>query len=112
MHIDLAYLERLYKGDRSRMDQWVRIYLEDAPGQFRALVECVQRDDAHGLAATAHELRPLAHYLGSTQLLDLLERVSKEARGSGAAACASAVDELLALGTGVEAELKALFGIP
>ena len=112
MHIDLSYLERLFKGDRSRMEQWVRIYLEDAPAQFRSLAECVQRGDDQGLAATAHELRPLAHYLGSTHLLELLERVSNEARGSGAAACVGAVDELIALGTRVEAELKALFDIP
>ncbi|MBK6830913.1 MAG: Hpt domain-containing protein [Flavobacteriales bacterium] len=95
MHIDLSYLERLFKGDRSRMEQWVRIYLEDAPAQFRSLVECVQREDAQGLAATAHDLRPLAHYLGAKHLLELLERVGKEARGSGPAACASAVDELM-----------------
>ena len=93
------------------MELWVRIYLEDAPGQFRSMAECVQRDDAQGLAATAHELRPLAHYLGSTHLLELLERVGHEARASGAAACAGTVDELVGIGIGVEADLKALFGI-
>ena len=34
-HIDLSYLERLYKGDRSRMEHWVRIYLEESPEHLR-----------------------------------------------------------------------------
>ena len=111
MHVDLSYLERLFKGDRSRMELWVRVYLEDAPGQFRALLECVQRDDTRGLEATAHELRPLAHYLGATQLLELLERVGKEARASGAAACTATVDELMGSGFAIEAELRSHFAI-
>ncbi|MBK7945644.1 MAG: Hpt domain-containing protein [Flavobacteriales bacterium] len=111
MHVDLTYLERLFKGDRSRMEQWVRIYLEDAPGQYSALEECVQRNDAQGLAATAHELRPHAHYLGAKRLLELLEHVGNEARASGATACAATVDELVALGSAIEAELRSHFAI-
>ena len=110
-HIDLAYLERLYKGDRSRMEHWVRIYLEDAPALFNQLENCVQRDDAQGLSATAHDLRPLAHYLGAQRMLDLLVRVGQEARASGAAACAASVAEVVAQGAAIVAELKAAFGL-
>ncbi len=110
-HIDLSYLERLYKGDRSRMEHWVRIYLEDAPALFNQLEDRMQRDDAHGLTATAHDLRPLAHYLGAQRMLDLLVRVGHEARASGAAACAPVVAEVVEQGTAIEAELRATFGL-
>lgn len=110
-HIDLAYLERLYKGDRSRMEHWVRIYLEDAPALFRQLEEFVQSDDAPRLTATAHDLRPLAHYLGAQRMLDLLVRVGQEARASGAAACAALVREVRAQGAAIEGELKVTFGL-
>jgi hypothetical protein len=36
-HTDLSQLERLYKGDRTRMARWVGIYLEETPGQLQRL---------------------------------------------------------------------------
>lgn len=110
-HIDLSYLERLYKGDRSRMEHWVRIYLEDVPALLSQLEDRVQEDNALGLAAIAHDLRPLAHYLGAQHMLDLLMRVGHDARTYGAAACAGTVAEVVAQGGAVEEELRATFGL-
>lgn len=109
-HIDLAYLERLYKGDRSRMEHWVRVYLEDAPSLYDRLVSSVQRGDTQGLTTTVHDLRPLAHYLGAQGLLDLLVRVGQEAHAKGAAGCYPAVAEIVALGESIKAELVSAFG--
>lgn len=83
--------------------------MEDAPALFQQLEDSVQRDDAQGLTATAHDLRPLAHYLGAQRMLDLLVRVGQEARASGAAACAVLVTEVLAQGAAIEGELKVTF---
>lgn len=106
--IDLSYLERLFKGDRSRIHAWIQIYLEEAPAQFQRLTDAVARNDAQALALGAHELRPQAHYLGTPRMLELLIAVSEMARAGDTGACRDAVAELVALGEAVDAELRAV----
>lgn len=106
--IDLSYLERLYKGDRSRIVQWIQIYLEEAPEQFQRLSHHVERNDAEGLAAAAHDLRPQAHYVGAARMVELLVAIGQRARADGADACAEMVGELRSLDALVEGELKAI----
>ncbi len=106
--VDLSYLERLFKGDRSRIATWVGIYLEEFPAHLDRLEECLRRNDAPGLAAVAHELRPQAHYLGAQRLLDILRAIGELARTTGAASCATAVEELRAVSASIEAELRSL----
>ncbi len=105
---DLSYLERLYKGDRSRIAQWIRLYLEEAPCTFTQLSECQQRGDDAGLAAAAHDLRPYAHYLGAPRMLELLIDVGQRVRSTGAASTADLVHEVLVLGQCAERELRAV----
>ncbi|MBK9514355.1 MAG: hypothetical protein IPO05_12210 [Flavobacteriales bacterium] len=62
-HTDLSQLDRLYKGDRTRMARWVGIYLEETPGQLQRLVACVERAELEGLLAIVHDLKPTMHYL-------------------------------------------------
>ena len=104
--VDLSYLERLFKGDRTRIHAWIRIYLEEAPAQFQRLTDAVARNDAEALAHGAHELRPQAHYLGTPRMLELLVAVSEMARTGDASTCRADVAELVALGEGVDAELR------
>ncbi len=108
-HIDLAYLERLYKGDRARVEQWIGIYLEEAPPLFARLKWSMEQNDVPNLIAAAHDLRPQAHYLGTPKLLELLVAISERARADGAAACTGLVNELLALGDDVAEELRTAF---
>ena len=105
-YIDLAYLERLYKGDRSRIGQWIRLYLEEAPATFKQLSDCLLKGDSEGLAAAAHDLRPYAHYLGAPRMLDLLIAIGQRSRAEGAASAAELVKEVLALSEGADAELR------
>lgn len=105
-HIDLAYLERLYKGDRSRIAQWIRLYLEEAPGTFKQLSDRMAMGDSEGLAAAAHELRPYAHYLGSPRMLELLIAIGQRTRSEGAASADELVKELLALSARADDELR------
>ncbi len=104
--VDLSYLQRLFKGDNSRIAAWVGIYLEEFPAHLDRLEDCLLRNDATGLAALAHELRPQAHYLGAERLLDILRSISESARTTGAASCAPAVNELRAVSALIEAELR------
>ena len=109
--IDLAYLERLYKGDRARVEEWIRIYLEEAPPLFARLKGSMEQDEATDLIATAHELRPQAHYLGTPKLLELLIAIGERTRTDGAAACAQLVNEVLTLGDAVSHELHAAIAL-
>lgn len=105
--IDLSYLERLYKGDRSRMEQWVGIYLEEAPSQFEQLSHSLANGDTQGLISAAHDLRPQAHYVGAPRMLELLISIGQLARTDGCTACSNLVSDLLVVGRSVEAELRA-----
>ena len=105
-HIDLAYLARFCKGDRSRMERYIRMYLESVPGLFAGLVERVNADDAEGLAAAAHSLRPQVNFMGATELFDRLKDIEQLAREQGAAACTEVVSILSELNREVMAELR------
>lgn len=107
-HIDLSYLERLFKGDRARIHAWIRIYLEEAPAQFHRLTDAVVRNDAQALALGVHELRPQAHYLGTPHMLELLIAVGMVARTGDTSACQDTVADLVALGEAVDAELRGI----
>lgn len=106
--IDLRVLEDLFKGDRSRVHEWLRLYLEEAPKIFAQVKEAHGQGDGKALARAVHELRPQAHYLGAPHLLALLMDIGERCRTMGADACDAAVEELLALGEGVEAEVRAV----
>jgi HPt (histidine-containing phosphotransfer) domain-containing protein len=106
-HIDLGYLERLFKGDNTRMAQWIRMYLEEAPGTFQRLADSVEQGDAEQLAAVVHDLRPYAHYLGAERMLELLIAIGQRGRTDGAAAAVDLVKEVLDLSRAAEDELRA-----
>ncbi|MBZ0206567.1 MAG: hypothetical protein K8H89_09600 [Flavobacteriales bacterium] len=106
-HTDLSTLDRLFKGNRAQVVQWVQLYLEEAPGLFQRVEACLAKGDTDGLRAAAHELRPQAHYLGSARMLELLGLIGNCAGRAGASACTVAVGELLELGRRITAELKA-----
>lgn len=109
-HTDLAYLERFCKGDRARMEKYIRMYLDGTPALFAKLVEQCAAGDAEGLAVSAHSLRPQVNYMGSQQLFDLLKEIELRARAEGAAACSAAVNDALALNERIGTELCAWLG--
>jgi HPt (histidine-containing phosphotransfer) domain-containing protein len=102
---DLSYLERFCKGDRSRMEKYIRMYVDGTPDLFAKLRACVSAGDAEGLAVTAHSLRPQVNYMGAQTLFDLLTDIEQRARAEGAASCARSVEECMALNEKVIAEL-------
>lgn len=106
--MDLRVLEGLFKGDRSRVCEWLRLYLEEAPKIFAQVKDAHRQGDVEALAHAAHELRAQAHYLGAPHLLALLMDIGELCRTAGAAGCGAAVEELLALGERVDAEIRAV----
>lgn len=103
--MDLAYLERFCKGDRSRMERYVDMYLRGAPALYEDLKVGLANADGDGLARAAHSLRPQVNYMGATALLDRLKELEEMARSSGPAGCAKALNECLAMNERLMAEL-------
>ncbi|MGV3637033.1 MAG: Hpt domain-containing protein [Flavobacteriales bacterium] len=106
LHTDLSQLERLYKGDRTRMARWVGIYLEETPGQVGRLATCVERVDLEGLLAIVHDLKPTMHYVGAQRMRELLARLAQEARTAGVTGCGPLLQELLEEARTVSSELQ------
>ncbi len=108
--IDLSALDDLFDGDHARMREWTDLYLQEAPILFKRLAHCHERGDVDGLTSAAHDLRPLAHYLGAPHVLELLTALGQRTRATDAQPCNDVVQQLLAFGTSAEAELRAMAG--
>lgn len=104
-HTDLSQLDRLYKGDRTRMARWVGIYLEETPSQLERFAACVERADLEGLLAIVHDLKPTMHYLGAHRMQELLVRLGQQARTEGFAAGGPILQELMDEARSVSSEL-------
>ena len=103
---DLTILNSLFKGDATRVAEWIELYLEEAPDYFKRLEAGAATGDAKALAFAAHELRPQAHYLGAPELLELLVLIGEKAGSEGVEACSPAVKEVLEMAMMIEMELK------
>lgn len=111
-HIDFTNLERLFKGNRARIDEWMRLYVEESPAYFKQLSDSLITGDAEAMASAAHDLRPQAHYLGAARMLELLIAIEDHARNQRVAACKDLVAEALALKEGVDNDMGAMLGRP
>jgi len=107
VNTELDYLERFCKGDRTRMERYIAMYLQGAPDLFAKLSAALEANDSEALAVSAHSLRPQVNYMGAQRLFDLLTALEHRARTEGAAACTGMVHEVLELNGKVMAELRA-----
>lgn len=105
-YTDLSILNNLFKGDRTRVLEWVGLYLEEAPGYFKRVEDSLRIDDAKALASAVHELRPQAHYLGAPKLLELLVLIGDKAGCEGPGSCTGPVEELMDMGRRIDLELR------
>lgn len=103
---DLAYLERFCKGDHGRMEKYIAMYLQGAPGLFEKLRDALAAGDSETLAVSAHSLRPQVNYMGAQRIFDLLTDLEQRARAEGAPACTALVEEVLGLNEKAMAELR------
>lgn len=108
--MDLGYLERFCKGDRSRMEKYIRMYIDASPGLFADLAVKATAGDADGLALAAHSLRPQVNYMGAQHLLEALTMIEQKARAEGTAACAELIARLPGMNETVMAELRSALG--
>lgn len=104
---DLVYLERFCKGDRSRMEKYIRMYLSGAPDLFEKMNSALAAQDGESLAVAAHSARPQVNYMGAQKLFDLLTVLEQQARADGASTCHALVKDAIDLNDKVMAELRA-----
>lgn len=109
---DLGYLERFCKCDRSRMEKYIRLYIDVSPGLFADLAVKAAAGDADGLALAAHSLRPQVNYMGAHQVFEALTTIEQKARTEGTAACAELIARLPGMNERVVDELRAALGHP
>ena len=109
-HTDLSYLERFCKGDRARMEKYIRMYLAASPALFAALATKADAGDAEGLAVAAHSLRPQVNYMGAQELFDTLTAIEQRARAKGVDACKELLERLTGMNDAVMAELRSAIG--
>ncbi len=109
---DLGYLERFCKGDRSRMEKYIRMYIDASPRLFADLGAKAAAGDANGLAIAAHSLRPQVNYMGAHHLFETLTTIEQKARAEGTAACAVLIDRLPGMNERVLDELRTALGHP
>lgn len=110
--INLGYLERFCKGDRDRMEKYIRMYLDASPRLFADLAAKAAAGDADGLALAAHSLRPQVNYMGAHQVFEALTLIEEKARAEGTVACADLIAQLPGMNENVMAELRTALGHP
>lgn len=105
MHIDLSHLDQLFRGDQALRNEWIDLYLQESPRYFHQLVEASAQRDAVSMAHVAHDLQPQALYMGCTRMHQLLAAIELQA-STDMAGCAPLLEELAALQTAIETELR------
>lgn len=108
--IDLGYLDRFCKGDRDRMEKYIRMYIDGSPHLFADLALKAAAGDADGLALAAHGLRPQVNYMGAHQVFEMLTTIEEKARAKGVAACAELIALLPGMNERVLDELRTALG--
>jgi HPt (histidine-containing phosphotransfer) domain-containing protein len=102
---DLHFLERLCKGDRRLMADFIRQYLQDSPALLRELARAAAAGDATALARAAHDLRPQAHYMGALRMEEGLIAADQGARKDPPVLRKDLVEEVVRWAAMLEAEL-------
>ncbi len=106
MKIDLTELESLCKGDRSRMEKYIKFYLDSSSNQFEALSKLARQGDYETLADAAHGMRPQVLYMGASELYDLLKRIELSAKSNDLNSVLEFTDEAVLINEALKTELK------
>ena len=72
---DLSFLEKVTKGDKTKMKRYITMYLDMAPKIFDQMRENIETKDWAALAINAHSLKPQADYMGLVDLKEALIQI-------------------------------------
>ncbi|HEU4717821.1 MAG TPA: Hpt domain-containing protein [Bacteroidia bacterium] len=74
-HINLAELRTLGHNDETFIRRMLQTCAEQSPGLLDGLKKATEENDTGAAAACAHRLRPTFHYLGRSDLSELLRAI-------------------------------------
>ena len=78
--VDLSFLEKFTKGDKKKMNRYIGMYLNIAPGTFDKMEQNIKEQDWEQLRINAHSLKPQADYMGIPELKDVLIKIENNAK--------------------------------
>ena len=77
--VDLSFLEKFTKGDKKKMNRYIGMYLNIAPGTFDKMNQNIVEQDWEQLRINAHSLKPQADYMGIPRLKQILIQIENNA---------------------------------
>lgn len=70
--VDLSFLEKFTKGDKKKMNRYIKMYLDTAPDTFNKMDESITAQNWEQLRINAHSLKPQADFMGIEPLKNTL----------------------------------------
>ena len=78
--VDLTFLKNFTKGDASKMQRYISMYLNFAPETFERMHQNIQDKAWTELAVNAHSLKPQADYMGIITLKEILIDIEEKVK--------------------------------
>ena len=104
---DLTYLEKFCEGDTSRMNKYISMFLDTAPGLTEQITQALAQENYEEIAGQIHAYKTKWIMMGMTDAKDLALVIEQACRESGdTISIRKNVDSLLALIQTAVSELK------
>lgn len=78
--IDLSFLHKFTKGNKTKMRRYIKLYLSVAPEMLQKMGQNIQQQDWKGLAVNAHSFKSQVEYMGIHTLKAVLINLEKSAK--------------------------------
>ena len=93
--VDLTFLEKFTKGDTTKMQRYISLYLEVAPKTFTEMQKNLKDKDWNQLRINAHSLKPQTEFMGITTLKNVLIKIEESVNSAQVDKIENLVEESL-----------------
>ena len=108
---DLSFLQSFSGGDNSRIQKYVKMYLDSTPALFVSMEKAVQTADSKQLKSSAHTLKSQVDYMGMRKTKELLKSIEEDALSGGdLQQVIPKITQVKEMMTQAETELKSFLG--
>lgn len=104
---DLSFLQSFSGGDNTRIQKYVKMYLDSTPALFQSMEKAAQTNDSKQLKSTAHTLKSQVDYMGMKKAKELLKSIEEDAlAGTDAQQVFPKISQVKEMMTQAESELQ------
>ena len=104
---DLTFLQSFSGGDNSRIQKYVKMYLDSTPALLQSLETAAQTNDSKQMKSSAHTLKSQVDYMGMKKTKEILKSIEEDAlSGADAQIVNSKISQVKDMMTQAEGELK------